>query len=99
VKRAIHKFILKRGTQQVVSVPGYFSLLDIQIQRGELVMWCLVITEAESPRDLAPTMLDVTVLGTGFQFPDDVSYQAYRRTVQDVHELVWHIFVSERRVA
>ena len=88
--RVIHKYALRREGYQVVEVAGYLNVLDVQVQRGELVMWCARFSPATEV-----TRIGVSLIGTGHPIPENVSARRYFRTVQDLHELVWHVFIAE----
>lgn len=91
VKRTIHKFEIDlRTLRQLIYVPGYWQLLDIQMQNGKCMLWASIV-EGEST-----SVLQVDIVPTGGGIPVDVSLINYKRTVQEVHELVWHIFVHAR---
>lgn len=64
-------------------------LLDIQLQRGELVCW--IETSDDSP-EITTKLLSV---GTGWDIPAEMLNEAtYFKTVQDDYGYVWHFYDS-----
>lgn len=62
-------------------------LLDIQLQRGELVCW--IETSDDSP-EITTKLLSV---GTGWDMPAEMLNEAtYFKTVQDDYGYVWHFY-------
>ena len=88
-ERVIHKFPLKRQGHQVIKVTGLLNVLDVQVQRDELVMWCARLEPSEEV-----TCIGVQLVGTGHPIPENVSGRRYFRTVQDISGLVWHVFTT-----
>jgi hypothetical protein len=94
VKRSIHKFEIDlRVLRQTIVVPGFWKLLDIQMQDGKCMLWAAVMDSEPA------SSLQVDVVPTGGGIPVDISMVSYQRTVQEqilVGSLVWHIFVHAR---
>ena len=87
--RMIHNFPLERSERQTVEVVGYLDKLDVQIQGGNLTLWCSVLTPGTEAVPLA-----IYIVGTGTPIPEGISLRTYWRTVQD-GRYVWHIFIQE----
>lgn len=79
----IFKYNLEVGEHQQVEMPDGAVLLDMQSQRGQLVLWASVDPDA------SPVTRDLSVIGTGWDLPGGV--QAYIATAQ-TGSLVWHLF-------
>lgn len=63
---------------------NFEQLLDIQIQRGDIVAWAIVNDRQPKSKIL------FKILGTGWDFEGDPGI--YLKTVQDDLGYVWHIF-------
>lgn len=62
-------------------------LLDIQLQRGELVCWI------ETSDDIPETTTKLLSIGTGWDIPSETLNKAiYLKTVQDDYGYVWHFY-------
>lgn len=71
------------------NVPGVYNIplkqvLDVQIQRGKIVVWCIV--DEELPKDC----IYFDICGTGWNVDRDLG--TYIGTVQDD---VWHVFYEK----
>ena len=70
------------------NVPGIYNIplkqvLDTQIQRGQIVVWCIVDEEPPEER------ICFDVCGTGWNVDKDLG------TVQENDFYVWHIFYEK----
>lgn len=43
--RTIHKYPLARQESQLVTLPGSSTMLTVQLQQGNVILWALVDTE------------------------------------------------------
>lgn len=74
------------------NVPGIYNIplkqvLDVQIQRGKIVVWCIV--DEELPEDC----IYFDICGTGWNVDRDLG--TYIGTVQDDDSYVWHVFYEK----
>ena len=74
------------------NVPGVYNIplkqvLDVQIQRGKIVVWCIV--DEELPED----RICFDICGTGWNVDRDLG--TYIGTVQDDDCYVWHVFYEK----
>lgn len=74
------------------NVPGIYNIplkqvLDTQIQRGQIVVWCIV--DEELPEE----HICFDVCGTGWNADRDLG--TYVGTVQENDFYVWHIFYEK----
>ena len=64
-----------------------YRLLDIQLQRDELVCW--IETREECPE----TTTKLISVGTGWEVPSEILDKGfYFKTVQDAYGFVWHFY-------
>lgn len=74
------------------NVPGVYNIplkqvLDVQIQRGKIVVWCIVDEELPEER------IYFDICGTGWNVDRDLG--TYIGTVQDDDCYVWHVFYEK----
>lgn len=74
------------------NVPGVYNIplkqvLDVQIQRGKIVVWCII--DEELPKDC----IYFDICGTGWNVDRDLG--TYIGTVQDDNCYVWHVFYEK----
>ena len=74
------------------NVPGVYNIplkqvLDVQTQRGKIVVWCIV--DEELPKDC----IYFDICGTGWNVDRDLG--TYIGTVQDDDCYVWHVFYEK----
>lgn len=82
----IWKFPLKFAGEQVIEIPYEYRILDIQYQKGQLMMWALVNDEV--PNDT----VTIRIFGTGHEVDHAGDYIT---TIQEQNGLlVWHIFAD-----
>lgn len=87
--RTVHKYKLNFTRHQLLQLPDFFSLLDVQIQHGDIVLWALVDTEA--PKSFRTFL----IYGTGE--PIDQAVLTYISTVQMAGgSYVWHVFIEPK---
>lgn len=83
---AIWKFPLQITDLQDIPMPGGASLLSVQIQRSEPMLWALVTADAPN------VLRRLRIVGTGHPC-DDVSAGQYVATFQSLSGLlVFHVF-------
>ena len=68
-----------------LTLPTYHEVLDIQLQNGEPVMWCVVNPECSETVDVT-----ITVVGTGWEIEEDIG--VYLRSWQAEDGYVYHAF-------
>lgn len=78
----IHKYELRVGWDNHLLMPVGATVLDIQRQGGQIMMWAHVDTQAVTHKRR------FHVIGTGHEVPAGLEYL---KTVQ-VGGFVWHIF-------
>lgn len=85
----IFKYQIPLVTRSVVRMPIGAKILDIQHQRGDIMMWAIVDESAELEN------VNFLVLGTGYGLPPDLEVSDtdyyHEKTIQ-MGILVWHIF-------
>lgn len=82
----IYKYPVSKGGVTELEMPKGATFLDVQVQRGEIVLWFAVDPERRTTRRL------VMVYNTGAHLNDEVS--GYLGTVQLLEgDLVKHIFI------
>ncbi len=103
--RRIYKYHLKTTYEQIIKVPiltsGYYILdfqnqiLKLDVQHGELCMWCIVDVSQEGFG--TPTItLDrkIFIVGTGNDIPAGLTKENYIGTYQlDNGDFIGHVFV------
>lgn len=82
----IYKYPLKILSSQTVEMPEDAYILNIQMQRGQPVMWAAVDTN--KPK----TPLRIRMLGTGTGMNSNINPDFYLGTVQEGSGMVWHYF-------
>lgn len=83
--KTIFKYPLALIRQQTLMVPSQRKALSVQAQYGQICLWMAV-----EPSYGAVSM-QVTIVGTGHDIPDDGS--DFVGTVQ-LDDFVWHVFVG-----
>ena len=81
--KTIYKYPLIVGGENIIGMPSGAKVLDVQSQRGELVLWAIV--DLQNPFEAR----HFDVIGTGFSLPDEADQ--YIASVQ-LGPLVWHVF-------
>lgn len=84
--KTIFKVRLRIVGVQQIKLPQEFTVLSLQMQRGEVMLWAII--------DLYCPAIPHTVfcVGTGQQIPEEAGQHI--GTVQD-GEFVWHFFGSK----
>lgn len=83
--KSIYKYPIDDGV--IVDAP-IESILDVQIQNGQLVAWATVCDRQPNRKIL------FKIFGTGWECEDNFEFGTYLKTVQD-GPWVWHIFAQE----
>lgn len=83
----IYKYELEIKGRQAIPMPDQAEILDVQNQRGILVLWA----KADTTRPFKNRLIEI--YGTGHRMAVDtmIPKQEYVATVQ-VSNLVWHVF-------
>lgn len=82
----IYKYELKRASTQFVQIPEKSSIIDIQIQKGKIMMWAEV--EPDSPE----IDIKINMYGTGQEVAENGCDTDYLGTIQD-GDNVWHFYM------
>lgn len=99
--RMIYKYPLKIADSQLVDLPADAYVLKVDEQSGELFVWALVDTEAQTEKR------EFRIVGTGNPVPDDLNLRYAKDagiTAKDYMffhlnsvvmstGLVWHVFL------
>ena len=83
--RQILKFPIGYLGRASLTMPRNADILDVQDQNGTLMIWA--ICDSAQPYEI----VQIDVLGTGWEVPHDVGASEYLATVQQ-GSLVWHVF-------
>ena len=91
--KIVYEYPLHLMEQQVLQLPGYAQILDIQKQDDQYRLWALVDTDTPL-KDYV-----VTMVGTGQPIPDfvDLRGAVFNRSTPDGWA-VWHWFVQPGKV-
>ena len=80
----IYKYTIDSSTEYI-SMPKNAKILDIQYQKSILTLWALV--NPDNKQELRV----FKIYGTGWDITNLESLN-YLKTVQDMNNLVWHVF-------
>lgn len=87
----IWKYSLDLTDEQQLKIPKGSQILAVQVQRGDLVLWAIVDTEAPMEER------GIVIVGTGHPFPN-VGIARHIGTVQMMDgALIWHVFEKARK--
>jgi hypothetical protein len=83
--KTIYKYQLKRTEFQLVAIPEYSEILDVQMQNGQPCMWALIDTESDIVE------VGIRTVMTGEEMPENEC--VYLGTVQE-GMIVAHFFME-----
>lgn len=86
--RVIYKYPLRLADHQILRLPEGGTVLSVQEQRGQLVIWAAV--DMSQP----DVNVEFRIVGTGNPFPNDMlDGYVWLGTVQEREGVfVWHVF-------
>lgn len=87
--KRIFKYKLPRDGEVMTINAHVYKWLEIHEQNGWPHIWAIVDDEA------IPHQYEIVAWGTGWEWPEEMSWTSYLGTAQDGFGYVWHYFMQE----
>jgi hypothetical protein len=88
----IYKYLMEITSYQQIKMPLSAKILKIAEQNNKLYLWAMV-NNTNHTYDM-----EIKIIGTGFQFKEELDRYEYVETVIMSDGFVWHIFIKHIEV-